>query len=129
AFLALSALLGSADEDFSLPFLVVFLGMIVACAGFGVTMRILQFQGGRGSTHAAAVLYVAAGIPLLGLFTQEPDWDSGTLVLKVLITLCLVGGFLTALPQFVRRILVSAFFVYHFLGIVMAGMTLPSAGG
>jgi hypothetical protein len=98
---------------------------VVGCAGLGVVMRVLAVRNGSGNTNAAAVLYAAAGLGLLAMFAQEPEWDSATLLLRVAISLCLLGGFLVALPQLIRRILVTAFFVYHFVGISMAATALP----
>jgi hypothetical protein len=127
AIFIFDALLGPA-HGLSTNLTIVAIIQVVACVGVGVSMRVLQTRKAQTGTHATALLYVAAGIPLLGLFAQKPEWDSSTLILRVLTAICLIGGFLLALPTLLRHILVSVFFVYHFLGIAMAATTLPVQG-
>jgi len=128
AFVAVETVFGKSYEEVRSPLTILALIQVSACVAVGIVMRLMQIGSGNATTSAAAVLYVAAGVPLLGLFTQNQEWDSGILVFRVLTSLCLIGGLLAALPRLVRRVLVSAFFVYHFVGISMAATTLAIRG-
>jgi hypothetical protein len=54
------------------------------------------------------------------------DWTSAELFLIGLIIIALAGAALVALPSLPRKVLLSFLFVFHFGGILVAGLNVPS---
>jgi hypothetical protein len=56
------------------------------------------------------------------------DWTSAEFFLIGLIVIALAGAALVALPSLPRKVLLSFLFVFHFGGILVAGLNVPAGG-
>jgi hypothetical protein len=105
---------------------------IVALLAAGVAVWLRLHRAGQGAderAQSAALVALAALVPLLAYAGSPRAWDSIRLFLAVLTGVTLSGAVLVLLPNAARRAAVSLLILLHFGGIVTAVTDIATTGG
>jgi hypothetical protein len=108
------------------------LSLTIGLLGAGVAAAIAlgtawNSDGGRRRGAAVLALAGVAGVVAEGGFNKE--WDMAVLTLWISVGLALGGAVVLLLPRTLRRLVASAFVIFHFGGIVTAVTMVPATDG
>jgi len=129
----LSFLLSRIAHDATLP-TVLSVALMVAglmLAGTSIIIRYRQTRWDELESRLVTGATMALGglAALIGYRAMNEEWDTARLVLSLLVTIALVGGFIVMLPQGWRRAIVSLLIIFHFGGILTAVTSEQTSNG
>lgn len=107
---------------------LIAVGVLLGLGAVGIRLRSAREDVDNRFT-TAGILALAAGVPLLGALALNPEWDSASILLWVLVSVALTSAFLILLPRLLRRLILVALVIFHFGGIMSSvGSPAPPNG-
>jgi hypothetical protein len=95
-------------------------GLLTAGVALGRHLRTAKwdFPDRLESAGLTGLLGVTGAVAYFALLAADKDWDTARLFCAVLVLVSMVGALLILLPSLPRRVVISLFIVFHFVGIV-----------